>query len=129
MLPCPPLKALIKGRLRSLLQLLVPFMRVTEAQARTWREDPNEFLAHEEDERVRGCAVRLSGEYLLGEPPMCLARPPHSPLHPPPLPEHLTHYVSSSSCGGGLPLMPGCLPSFCCASSHGDGSRTALRSL
>jgi len=67
MLLGPQLRALLKGRARSLLQLLVPFMRVTEAQARAWREDPNEFLAQEEDDRVRGCAVRLSGEYLVGE--------------------------------------------------------------
>mmetsp|Transcript_52814 Transcript_52814/g.115433 ORF Transcript_52814/g.115433 Transcript_52814/m.115433 type:complete len:1006 (-) Transcript_52814:126-3143(-) len=61
------LRPLLKSRVKSLLQLLVPFMRVTEAQCKAWREDPNEFLAHEEDDRVRGAAVRLSGEYLVGE--------------------------------------------------------------
>jgi len=61
------LRTLLKGQTRRILQLLVPFMQITEAQVRTWREDANEFLAHEDDEHVRGCIVRLSGESLVGE--------------------------------------------------------------
>mmetsp|Transcript_16897 Transcript_16897/g.33011 ORF Transcript_16897/g.33011 Transcript_16897/m.33011 type:complete len:986 (-) Transcript_16897:134-3091(-) len=67
MLLRPKLRTLLKTRVKSLLQLLVPFMRITEAQAKAWRADPNEFLAHEEDDFVRGCAIRLSGESLIGE--------------------------------------------------------------
>jgi len=61
------LRVILKGHVRMLLQLLVPFMRITEVQVSSWRADPNEFLAQEEDEHVRGCAVRLSGEGLVGE--------------------------------------------------------------
>eukprot|EP00931_Biecheleriopsis_adriatica_P087931 TRINITY_DN62333_c0_g1_i1.p1 TRINITY_DN62333_c0_g1~~TRINITY_DN62333_c0_g1_i1.p1 ORF type:complete len:1002 (-),score=229.71 TRINITY_DN62333_c0_g1_i1:51-3056(-) len=63
----PKLRPMLKNKVKSLIQLLVPFMRITEAQASSWRSDPNEFLAQEEDEHVRGCAVRLSGEGLVGE--------------------------------------------------------------
>ncbi|CAE7214682.1 Ipo9 [Symbiodinium pilosum] len=59
------LKPLLKNRVKSLLQLLVPFMRITENQASTWRADPNEFLVQEEDEHCRGCTIRLSGEGLV----------------------------------------------------------------
>eukprot|EP00927_Polykrikos_kofoidii_P086877 TRINITY_DN9866_c1_g2_i1.p1 TRINITY_DN9866_c1_g2~~TRINITY_DN9866_c1_g2_i1.p1 ORF type:complete len:993 (+),score=155.70 TRINITY_DN9866_c1_g2_i1:39-3017(+) len=65
MLERPKLRTLIKGHSKSLLQLLVPFMRVTEAQASTWRSDPNAFIAHEEDDYASGCQVRFSGEGLL----------------------------------------------------------------
>jgi len=67
MLARPKLRVLLKGHARRLLQLLVPFMRITEAQVRSWREDPNEFLACEDDEKLKGAAVRLSGEGLVGE--------------------------------------------------------------
>jgi len=67
MLLKPKLRGLLKTHVKSLLQLLVPYMRITEAQAKAWRADPNEFLAHEEDDFVRGCAIRLSGESLIGE--------------------------------------------------------------
>eukprot|EP00928_Gymnodinium_smaydae_P038962 TRINITY_DN26739_c0_g1_i1.p1 TRINITY_DN26739_c0_g1~~TRINITY_DN26739_c0_g1_i1.p1 ORF type:complete len:1049 (-),score=269.06 TRINITY_DN26739_c0_g1_i1:431-3184(-) len=66
MLEKPKLRALLKGHARSLLQLLVPFMRITEAQVMAWRADPNEFLAHEEDERCQGCQIRMSAEGLVG---------------------------------------------------------------
>mmetsp|Transcript_112693 Transcript_112693/g.313499 ORF Transcript_112693/g.313499 Transcript_112693/m.313499 type:complete len:980 (-) Transcript_112693:297-3236(-) len=61
------LRSLLKGHIRSMVHLLVPFMRITEAQVKAWRADPNEFLAHEEDDYARGCAIRLSGESLVGE--------------------------------------------------------------
>ncbi|CAE7706915.1 RRAGC [Symbiodinium sp. KB8] len=61
------LKPLLKNRLKNLLQLLVPFMRITENQAASWRADPNEFLVQEEDEHCRGCAIRVSGEGLVGQ--------------------------------------------------------------
>jgi len=67
MLAKPKLRSLLKGHVRSFLQLLVPFMRITEAQVKAWRADPNEFLVHEEDDYARGCAARLSGEGLVGE--------------------------------------------------------------
>lgn len=67
MLVMPKMRKLLKSHIANMLRLLVPFMRITEAQARAWHEDPNAFLAQEEDEHVRGCAVRLSGEGLLGE--------------------------------------------------------------
>ncbi|CAE7738445.1 Ipo9, partial [Symbiodinium necroappetens] len=61
------LKPLLKNRLKNLLQLLVPFMRITENQAASWRADPNEFLVQEEDEHCRGCTIRVSGEGLVGQ--------------------------------------------------------------
>lgn len=61
------LRPLLKGHVKSMLQLLIPFMQITEAQENAWHADPNEFLAHEEDEHVRGCMVRLSGEGLICE--------------------------------------------------------------
>eukprot|EP00929_Paragymnodinium_shiwhaense_P011045 TRINITY_DN11629_c0_g1_i2.p1 TRINITY_DN11629_c0_g1~~TRINITY_DN11629_c0_g1_i2.p1 ORF type:complete len:1000 (-),score=269.53 TRINITY_DN11629_c0_g1_i2:174-3173(-) len=67
MLARPKLRASLKGHIKHLLQLLVPFLRITEAQVASWRADPNEFLAHEDDEHARGCLVRLSGEGLLDE--------------------------------------------------------------
>jgi len=63
----PKLRGVLKKHTQQLLQLLVPFMQITEAQVRQWRADPNEFLAHEDDEHVKGCMVRLSGEGLVGE--------------------------------------------------------------
>ncbi|CAE7398873.1 RRAGC, partial [Symbiodinium sp. CCMP2456] len=61
------LKPLLKNKLKHLLQLLVPFMRITENQAASWRADPNEFLVQEEDEHCRGCTIRVSGEGLVGQ--------------------------------------------------------------
>lgn len=63
----PKTRAALKGNIKNMLQLVVPFMRVTEAQVAAWRADPNEFLAHEDDDHVKGCVVRLSGEGLVGE--------------------------------------------------------------
>eukprot|EP00439_Symbiodinium_sp_Y106_P085569 s109_g28.t8 len=62
------LKPLLKNRLKNLLQLLVPFMRITENQAASWRADPNECASlQEEDEHCRGCTIRVSGEGLVGQ--------------------------------------------------------------
>ncbi|CAL1137339.1 unnamed protein product [Cladocopium goreaui] len=61
----PRLKSLLKNRVKNLIQLFAPFMRITEAQAAAWRSDPNEYLQQEEDDHFRGCMVRLSGEGLL----------------------------------------------------------------
>ncbi|CAJ1339281.1 unnamed protein product [Effrenium voratum] len=60
------LKGLLKNRVKNLIQLLVPFMRITESQVAAWKADPNEYLQQEEDDHFRGCMVRLSGEGLLG---------------------------------------------------------------
>eukprot|EP00746_Dinoflagellata_sp_MGD_P008767 gnl/MRDRNA2_/MRDRNA2_117600_c0_seq1.p1 gnl/MRDRNA2_/MRDRNA2_117600_c0~~gnl/MRDRNA2_/MRDRNA2_117600_c0_seq1.p1 ORF type:complete len:993 (+),score=202.08 gnl/MRDRNA2_/MRDRNA2_117600_c0_seq1:126-3104(+) len=60
------LRKLMKGRLRQLLQLFVPFMRITASQEQEWHDDPNEFLINEEDDHG-SCTVRLSGEGLIGE--------------------------------------------------------------
>lgn len=67
MLVVTKLRSLLKGHVKSLLQLVLPFMRITVAQERSMRADPNLFLAQEEDEYARGCIVRLSGESLIGE--------------------------------------------------------------
>jgi len=66
MLERPKLRALLKGHGKNMLQLLVPFMRITEAQVSAWRADPNEFLQQEDDDHAKGCQVRLSGEGLVG---------------------------------------------------------------
>merc|ERR1712125_18051 len=66
MLERPKLRALLKGHGKNMLQLLVPFMRITEAQVSAWRADPNEFLQQEDDDHAKGSQVRLSGEGLVG---------------------------------------------------------------
>lgn len=67
MLLRPKMRALLKGHVRNMLQLHLPFLRITAAQERAWRADPNEFLAQEEDEHARGCLIRRSGEFLVNE--------------------------------------------------------------
>ena len=50
MLAMPKLRTALKGRVKGILSLFVPFMRITEGQVNSWHADPNEFLAHEDQD-------------------------------------------------------------------------------
>jgi len=62
----PKLRKLIKSRVGTLLRLLIPFMRITNYQAHDWQNNPNEFLANEDQDHLR-CTVRICGESMVGE--------------------------------------------------------------